>query len=67
MSFGLKIGHFQRGVALFTCMKQQSVSLLIAFIFISNCDACLECLELATDYPYTIAMKIIVLPFRTAR
>ena len=46
MSFALKIGH----VALFTCMKQQSMSLQIAFIFISDCDACLACSKIATDY-----------------
>ena len=36
-------------------------------ISISDCDACLECFQLATDYPYIIALKIMVLPFRTAR
>ena len=24
----------------------------------SHCDACLECFQLATDYPYAIALKI---------
>ena len=27
------------------------MSLQIAFIFISDCDACLECSKIATDYP----------------
>ena len=30
-------------------------------------DACFECFQLATDYPYTIALKIMVLYCRTAR
>ena len=47
----LKYAIFIRVVALFTCMKQQSKSLQIAFIFISDCDACLEFFKLATDYP----------------
>ena len=47
----LKYAIFIRVVALFTCMKQQSMSLQIAFIFISDCDACLKCFQLATDYP----------------
>ena len=29
--------------------------------FISHCNACLECSQLTTDYPYTIALGIIVL------
>ena len=39
----------------------------LALIFMSHCDACLECFQLATDFPYTIALKIMVLPCLTAR
>ena len=69
MYFRLKKGHFHKGCG-FVYMHETTKCVLIntvAFIFISDCDACLECFQLATDYTYTIALKIMVLPCRTAR
>ena len=67
MSFGLKIGHFHKGYG-FVYMHETTKCVLInSFYFQSDCDACLECFQLATDYPYTITLKIIVLPCRAAK
>ena len=67
MSFGLKIGHFHKGCGFVDMHETTKCVIIYSFIFINECDACLECFQLATDYPYTIALKIMVLPCRTAR
>ena len=35
------------------------INSLNLLVFISDCDACLECFQLATDYPCIIALKIV--------
>ena len=67
MSFGLKICHFHKGRGFIYMHETTKCVLINNFIFISHCDACLECVLLVTENPYTIALKVMVLPCRMAR
>ena len=63
----LKIGHFHKRWG-FVYMHETTKCVPINNLFSQSHDvACLECFQRATDYPYAIALKTMVIPCRTAR